>query len=489
MFTKPLKHWKKDSKFSLIVAIALCLVFFIAYGVLSIVRHNNYQSFGYDLGINDQTVWRYAHFQPPLTTIDPFPNKTKLYEHIELVYALISPSYWIWESRKMLLLLEAAFFCASGIFVYLLARKKKLSPFVGIALLIGYLGFYGTQNAIWADVHSASFAAAFLMGFIYFLETKKKVPAIIFFFLAITAKENIGLLTFLISFLYILKERSKLLLFFMATSVAYVVFVFFIYFPHIIHFKYLYQNSGGMFSNLNPLSFFDTDEKRQVIWYSLLSYGFLPLLSPLYLIPAVGDLSTYFVVANQLPGAQGLFGQYRITLAPLLTFATIITLIRYKWLNKWHIGAYLILCTLLVQYVLHLPLSYFAKSWFWQEPSGVKNINEIKNTILPKNASVVAQNNIVPHISHRDKIYSLYPEKKKFDTDSPCGKPECNWFRWYDHPEFLFIDTSPEWDARHLLTDREKFIDGLQNLEKAGIIEQYKQVGNATLYRVKRNPE
>ncbi len=136
-----------------------------------------------------------------------------------------------------------------------------------------------------------------------------------------------------------------------------------------------------------------------------------------------------------------------------------------------------------------MPLSYLSKQWFWTEPSGVKHINIIRSAYLPRDASVVAQNNIVPHISHRDAVYSLYPERKQFKKKSPCGQPECNWFRWYDHPELLFVDTSPEWDARHLFIDRDKFIDGLKNLEKAGVITKYKQAGSTVLYKVNKNPD
>ena len=52
----------------------ICFLFFVAYATLSIVRHNHYQSFGYDLGINDQLVWKYSTLQWPITTIDPFPT-------------------------------------------------------------------------------------------------------------------------------------------------------------------------------------------------------------------------------------------------------------------------------------------------------------------------------------------------------------------------------------------------------------------------------
>lgn len=471
-----------------LLALAICIVFFIAYGVLSIVRHDNYQSFGYDLGINSQTVWRYAHFQPPIATISPFPDKIKLALHVELIYAFISPFYWIWESRKMLLLVEAAAICISGIAVYLLARKKGLHYLVALDLVIGYLGFYGVQGAMWFDVHSITFGAAFMMWFIYFLETKNKISSLIFFFLAITAKENVAFYTLLISLVYFFKYKNKLSIFFILFSLGYILFIFFFFFPHIMHAKYLYANNGGLLSNINPLGLVDTSEKREVIWYSLLSFGFLPLLSPVYLIPVLGNLALFFVIASDLSGAQGLYMHYRISLAPLLIWATIISITKYKKLNKWYLGTYLLIFSMLVQYVLHLPLSYLTKEWFWTQPAGVKNINDIRSTFLPRKASVVAQNNIVPHISHRDKIYSLYPEKKKFEKNSPCNKSGCNWFRWYDHPEFLFVDTSPEWDARHLLTDRDTFIDGLKNLEKAGVIKKYKQEGSAILYKVYRNP-
>lgn len=467
----------------------ICFLFFAAYSTLSIIRHNHYQSFGYDLGINDQTVWRYSQFQAPLTTIDPYPDKIKLYEHVEIVYALISPAYWIWDSRKMLLILEAAFVCSGGVAIYFLARERKLTNPVSTAILISYLGFFGVQNAIWFDVHSISFGAAFIAWFLYFLDGKKLWPTIIFFILAVTAKENVGLITFFVALVYFVKRRDKLTFFLMFASFIYVAFIFLVYFPYIIHFPYPYQNKGGILSNLNPLSLFDTTEKLQTLFYTGFTFGFIPLLNLFATLPILADIGTYFVLASDLPGAQGIYAHYRITLAPLLSWSTITVISRFKFLNSKYVAAYLITAALIVQYALHLPLSYLAKSWFWQEPPAVKNINTMIRDWLPKSASVVAQNNIVPHISHRDKIYSLYPEVRTFTKNSPCGKKDCNWFRWFGSPQFLFVDTSADWDARHLLTDRPIFIDGLKNLETEGVIKNYKQIGNTILYKVRENPD
>ncbi len=481
---------KIHSYFIVLLPYILCLIFFIAYSVLSVVRHNHYQSFGYDLGINDQIVWRYSTFQLPIATMSPLPDKVKLAEHVELIYALLAPFYWIWSARKMLLIVEAGVVCLAGIAVYLLAKKKGVNETGALGTLVAYLGFYGIQNVIWFDAHSASFAAAFLLWFIYFIEIKKKWLSVLFFFLAITAKENIGLLTCLTAFVLLIRSRDqrKLLLFFICASILYVGFIFLVFFPHIIKSEYIYANDSGILSNLNPVSMIDTIEKREAIWYSLLSFGFLPLLSPLSLLPFFADLATYFVVASDLPGAQGLFGQYRVTLVPFLVWASILAIVKYRMLNKWYVGVYLILTTILVQYVLHLPLSYLSKEWFWQEPKSVVTIENIRSKYLPGSASVVAQNNIVPHISHRDKIYSLYPEKKEFINNSPCGEKTCDWFRWYDSPTYLFVDTATDWDARHLLTDRQPFINGLINLEKEGIVEKYKVEGTTILYKVRKKP-
>jgi len=487
MFHKLFSEKKNHEKVFLLSSIALCLVFFIAYSVLSIVRHSHYQSFGYDLGINSQTVWRYSNFQLPYTTSDPFPNDTKLAAHVEIVYALISPFYWIYSSEYTLLVVEAAFLCSAGVAVFLLARKRKLHPFVSLSFVVGFLGFYGVQNAVWFDVHSASFAAAFLAWFLYFLDNKRFKLSVLFCVLAFTSKENIGFITALTSMVYFIKRRDKLSLLLMAISSFYLLFIYLVYFKYLTPHEYLYKNKSGLLSNINPISFIDSSDKRDAILYSFLSFGFLPLLLPIYLIPIIGDLGTYFVLASDLTASHGLFMHYRVTLAPLLAWASIMVIVRFKFLNRKILGVYLIICVLFVQYVLHLPLSYLVKEWFWTEPTGVKNINTVIGQ-LSVSDSVVAQNNILSHISNRDKIYTLYPEKRAFSSASPCGNPECSWFRWEGDPRYLIVDVSPEWDIRHFLTDRELFLKGLFNLEKAGIVEKENQIGSTTVYRVLKRP-
>ncbi len=480
----PLLFFRKKH-YLLLTIVIICGLFATCYSTLSIVRHTQYASYGYDLGINDQTVWRYSRFEPPISTIAPFPDRSKLELHVELVYAFISPFYWLWSTRRFLLIISAIVLCSGGIATYLLAKYRLKGELISFSLTFSYLLFYGLQFAVWFDVHSTGFGAAFLMWFLLFLDKKNKYLSLVFFFLTITSKENMALYTLAIALLYLIRRREKIVLFFAGFSVAYLLFIFYVFFPHIMHVPYLYQNKDGLLSNINPLYLFNSAEKLRTLFYTFLSVGFLPLLNPLTVPLIMTHFATFFVIASDLPGAQGLFGHYRVTLGPLLTWSTIMTIATFKFLNKKYVAVYLFICALIVQYTLHLPLSYLTKSWFWTVPPSAYTINKIIRTYLPERVSVALQNNITPHLSHRDQIYTLYPSKKTFESSSPCGKKVCNWLSWYDHPEFVIVDTAKDWDIRHLLADRPVFLDALSNVEKSGELIRFKVEGTTILYKTR----
>jgi uncharacterized membrane protein len=466
----------------------ICFLFFVLYSILSIVKHNHFLS-GYDLTISDQAIWLMSQFKNPISTPHAYPFTSLFSDHVEIIYAVLSPIYWFNNDPRVLLLIQTLLISFSAIPIFMLAKKKKLNTFVCYALLISFLLFYGIQNAVWADVHSLVFAAAFLPWFIYFLYEGRTKLTWLFFVLMIICKEDIALMTLLISGIFFIMTKKKIAIALMSASVLYIFLLFFIYYPYFTPDGYRFQNENGLLSNINAANMYNTPDKRDVILYSLAWYGFLPLLAPLHLIPFVGDLAHYFVLGNnQVTSAQGMFLHYRVTLAALLVLPTILVIQRFKRLNTIYTAAYLLICALLLQYILHLPLSYLAKSWFWAEPSGVKHIQAVLPS-LPEDASVVSHVNINAHISHREEVFVLWPEKKTFAKNSPCGQQICEWFRWPGKPEYLIADISPEWDARHLLTNNSEFKQGIANLEKAQIIKVEKRIGSATLYKVVKDPQ
>lgn len=464
----------------------LSLLFLLLYSILSVTRHNHFMS-AWDLSVVDQIMWKYSRFLPPVTTIHDYVNTLIFTDHIEFIYAILSPIYWIWNDARALIIAQAFFISTSVIPIYLFAIKRNINYIIALSISLCYLLFYGIQTAVWNDVHSIVFGAAILAWFIYFLESKKTKLIVFSFLLAIFCKEDVAFLTFFISLVYFLLRKDRQTIALMISSAVYLFLVFGIYYPHFTS-GYRFENANGALSNLNLNSYWNSLPKRQTLFFSLAGFGFLPLLSPLFLIPGFADISHYFILGQTVVTAQGIALHYRVTLAPLLSLPTIVLVSKFKRLNGWKTGVYLVICSLAIFYYLHLPLTYLTKSWFWHEPESVKSINKVIK-FLPANASVVSEVNIIPHIAHRKEIYTLWADQETFKSTSPCKKTTCPWFRWDGNPEFLIADTSTDWDIRQLFQNNPDFNSALESMQKEKVIKVYKKMGTAILFRVIKNPK
>ncbi len=149
------------------LALLICLLFLGAYLTLALVKHAHFGT-GYDLSVDNQIVWEYSKFLPPIMTVHAYAFTPVFYDHVEFVYALLAPFYWILPDARMLIILQVLAIILSGIPIYLLSKKYKINNLASLAFLISYYMFFGVQNALWSDVHSLTFGVAFLTFFIYF---------------------------------------------------------------------------------------------------------------------------------------------------------------------------------------------------------------------------------------------------------------------------------------------------------------------------------
>lgn len=464
--------------------ILILLFFTICYTLLSVIKHYSYLS-GYDLSVIDQAIWKYSQFKIPITTTHVYYDTPIYFDHLELIFLLIAPLYRIFDTVYVLIILQVAAVISSAVAIYLLATRYKITTFLKNCILISYLSFFGIQHAIWSDVHSLVFGVGFLSFFLLFLDAKKTKLTFLFLILSIISKEDIGLLAFLFSLVYFFIRRDKLSLATGIISALYLLVVFFIYFPTVLPNGYRFSEGKGLLSDVNPYYLIDSNEKRKTFFYSFGWFGFIPLLAPLYLIPFLGDLTHYFVIGHAAIRTEGIFLHYRSSIALLLSWPLIISISKFKKLNNKYIGLYLLFFAIIFQYYLHLPLSYLTKKYFWSIPPETKNINKIIK-FLPVTASVVTQNNIAVHLTHRDQIYTLFPSLRDFKYNSPCALSTCRWFRVGGDPEFLLIDTGPTWNSLHYLGSRDDFMNGITNLEKNGNIKPIKEIGTSKLYKIVR---
>jgi uncharacterized membrane protein len=104
------------------------LVFFVIFGLISILNHYFYRTFGLDLGIANQALYQYAHGNSAICTQLLGAQETPyLALHISLWVPILSPFYWVFGSYTLLIFQNLALIFG-GIGLSRLAEDYSHSP-------------------------------------------------------------------------------------------------------------------------------------------------------------------------------------------------------------------------------------------------------------------------------------------------------------------------------------------------------------------------
>lgn len=447
-------------KYSFKILLLWVIFLSVAYATLSIVRHNRFESGGFDLGLYDQAVWQYSRFLLPYNTIK---DRFILGDHLTLTLPLLAPLFWLWDDVRMLLIFQAVWISFSTIAIYKLTLTRKFSHFTALVISFLYSMFYGIQYAVFFDFHPVVIGVGLAAWFLYFFEAKQKKLMYISLTLMLLTQENMGIL--LASFGILYRKISFVVLGLAASLLASKIISLF------SPFQYWPQVST------NPIEivkqFFDQPEKRQVWLYSLSWFSFLPLMSPGAMLATLLDLGQYFVTGPEFSRMWSPFMHHRITLAPILTMGTLEGLRHFGKRTAF----ILLLIGLFLQFYFHLPLNKLSKPAFWKHEIWM-NDNKKLIASIPKNAKVATQQNLVPHLSHRQYIYLVWPRQHD------CKQGQCFWLDFDKNAEYLLIDLHPNQWLTQLLETNEHFSEAIRNMEHANKISLEKSEGDARLYRV-----
>ncbi|MEK9171574.1 MAG: DUF2079 domain-containing protein [Patescibacteria group bacterium] len=384
---------------------------------LSIRNHELYQTFGWDLGFFDQLIWQASRGN--LNFVSTIGNINLLGDHFQPVIYLLAPLYWIWSDVRVLLIVQALLVTGAAIPLYFLAKKKLHNEFISFSIVISYLLFSGTQFTITNEFHQSAFIPLLLSLGFYWMETGKRNWGIISILSLLLVKEEMGLLVAAIGLMYIFRKQVK-------TGILLTVaglFGFYILINSIIpavssqnnYIHYGYGSLGETPAEVaksvinNPVAGFrsliEPKIKLEQVGASIISFGGLPLLSPVGLIPVFQNYAVRFIDDRNTHRWLN-NNHYSAPLGPLLAYATILAFGKFK--SRKLPAVYLAAMSIVVALVLRLPVWSLFKSQLYFTPQWAKNIDSIVK-LVPANASVAANNSVFPHISQRDKIY-LLPE-------------------------------------------------------------------------------
>ncbi len=405
------------------------------FSLISIRLHEQFLTFGWDLGFFDQIIWKVS--QGDMVAYSTLAKENLLADHFQVVLYPLSLLYLIKSDVRMILVAQAFLVTFAAFPLFLIAKKMMRSFIFSFSIVISYIFFIGTQWTILNEFHQMAFVPLFLSVLYYGLSFKKMK----FYWIGVVGllltKEELGLLIFAIGLVvwwFYGKKRIGI-----STSII-GLFSFFL----LIYIIMPRLSALGTYSHFDfgpsgytPLdvvkkiifdppylfqSLFVPSIKVKTMFDTFFAFGFLPFLSPVHLMPIFDNFMTRFIYAgpqftkwanvNHHASPLGILSSVAAIYASywLLSFLKKYT----RWKKKiliFLLSAYILGMTFLQNMILHGPINSILKPQFYSRDLHAEEIKKALSYV-PSGASLATQNNLFPHLSQRKEIY-LLPEFNK----------------------------------------------------------------------------
>lgn len=420
------------------------LVFFtFVYCMLSLVNHHNYHTTTFDLGIYNNSIYQYGHFQNNHHPLGHVSLTNFLGDHFALYTIILSPLHYLFGTYT-LLYVQIAAILFGGVGIYKLIKSWHPFTFLPEIALFHFFSFYGIFTALAFDYHDNVIATMIVPWFIYYVHINKLKLALFMALLIIIGKENMPLFLFCICLgLMVLykndKKRRLFALLIGLSSVIYALIVIGLIMPMFVksgqsasHFQYSVLGSNGkeiiqslvyntkhvvsaLFCNVSDNTINDGIKLETYICL-LLSGGLCLLVRIEYGLMLLSIIAQK--VFNDDAVKWGICCQYSVEFAPILVIAFYATVSYFKS-NKLKVIISLLFC--LLTFFVTINKMFTRKSyWFNEEKENLfskrhyqSNFNKVDvdkiSALIPSNAKLSCTDCFGPHLAFRNYIY-LYPD-------------------------------------------------------------------------------
>ena len=379
--------------------------------------HQHFGTYGFDVGIYDQGTWLLSRLRNPFVTV----RGLNLFgEHASYVLALVAPLYRLWSDPRLLLLLQVVALAVPAVVVYRLGAHHLGNPAAGLAVAVAYLAYPAMQWALTWQFHPETLAAAFLALAALDADGGRFRRMAIWLGLALLCREDVGLVVAGFGGLLILTGRRDIGRRALVVGLAWWVLATFLLIPwangrQTNLFELNYGISGvGPIALLRALPSMvgralATALSNQGISYLLLVLlpllG-LPLLAPRALLPVAPAL--FLNLAAIPPEQHQIRYQYLATTAPLLALAAVAGLKVVATRRRALLAPALVA---LVLVAVGLDQRYGPAPWSKDPVVGVSSAADAPRrralALIPPDAPVSAQFNLVPQLTRRSRIYEF----------------------------------------------------------------------------------
>ena len=177
--------------FILAIVFGAAQTLFIA--LYTCARYNNYTSPNYDFGIFCNMFASMARDFTQTVSSERDEIIQHFAVHFSPIYYLMLPFYFVFRTPLTLQILQAVIISSGVIPLYLITRRRKLSPALGAALCFAYALYPALIGGCSYDMHENCFLAPLLLWLFYCAErdgTKWRILTALFAVLTLAVKED-----------------------------------------------------------------------------------------------------------------------------------------------------------------------------------------------------------------------------------------------------------------------------------------------------------
>lgn len=425
------------------------LVYCLIFSNLTICQHYAFKTHAWDLGIFTQSLWTVLYANRFFYhTCELFINPSGSFfgVHFSPILVLLLPLYRIGTAPETLLILQSFVIALAALPIYKLAREQLFSNLAGLTFALAYLMYPAIQWANTYDFHVQAFLPLFFTFTIYYATRKNWSRYFVFLIFSLMCIEHVAFITAFIG-LYILwkfgrvsilkvKQRKIFASEVLVPTLTIVVSVVWYWFT-------LWQRDT--FFPINPVAmeeFLGAPNFTILGAKSPLEIPFLIILRPLNAIQALacnGHVKLFFIFLIFSPLA---FYSFKSLSALIPTIPWFLFSFMSQTLDHYVIGnhypafitAFIFIAAIfgvkksysnngvkkikrplkkvmissLILFVFASPFSPLLGNLFPEKVYFVGEHEKILNyTIsrIPKNGSILTQDNIFPHVSNRLYAY------------------------------------------------------------------------------------
>ncbi|MEV0375331.1 DUF2079 domain-containing protein [Streptomyces sp. NPDC050636] len=379
--------------------------FFLAYAVLAVCRFRTMGSSSWDLGIFEQAVRGYAHFQAPIVDLKG-PGTNVLGDHFSPILVVLAPFYRLFPSPLTLLIAQAALFALSAIPVTR-AAARYLGRGRGLALGLAYGMSWGVQKAVDFDFHEIAFALP-LIAFALEAVLRGRWTAVVCWAAPLPlVKEDLGVTAAAIGALALIRTRraSPLAIGLVACGITATAVTLGVIIPGF--------NGSGSYDYWNKLGASGAGAViplgtalHTTLWILLPTTGLLALRSPLLLV-ALPTIGWRFLSHD--PHYWGIDWHYNAVLMPVVFLALVDALPRAQmsprpWLRSYahQLPAAVLAATLAL--TTTLPLARLTETATYRKPPAVADAERLLDRI-PDDATVESDIRPLSHLTNRTRVF------------------------------------------------------------------------------------